>query len=265
MLNMSDGCWWQEIDLGQIRLWMELHASAIPEREAWLAEGVARINAGVDPGMSSEKRRESLDYYVTCAARDIARNKEEVDRCVRCLAEAAERPWYVAWSINNDGSRLCEIVESRCLRLSPREYAELLEESTHKPVLIDRWAKASADNKRRWYFDDHFYDADGDLDGDDVAALVAEKANKRRLKLEKAHAAAAMVKAIDEGKRRQPISREVRLFVWQRDGGRCVQCGAQQSLHFDHVIPHSLGGSSTERNLQLLCESCNLRKGASLG
>jgi hypothetical protein len=265
MLKVSDGCWWQEIDPGQIRSWMEYHARQIPDREAWLADSLVRLNAAEGPGVSPEKRKEMLDFYVNSAARDVAYHKAGVERCIKCLAEAQERPWYVAHSLENLGSYLCDIVESRCLRLSPREYAELLDESAHKPVLIDRWAKASADNERTWYFDGHFYDADGDLDGDDVAALVAEKANKRRLKLEKAHAAAAMVKAIDEGKRRQPIPREVRLFVWQRDGGRCVQCGVQQGLHFDHVIPHSLGGSSTERNLQLLCESCNLRKGASLG
>jgi 5-methylcytosine-specific restriction endonuclease McrA len=28
--------------------------------------------------------------------------------------------------------------------------------------------------------------------------------------------------------------------------------GAQEDLEFDHIIPVSMGGSSTERNLQLL-------------
>jgi hypothetical protein len=29
---------------------------------------------------------------------------------------------------------------------------------------------------------------------------------------------------------RKPISRDVRLFVWQRDGGRCVYCRSQERL-----------------------------------
>lgn len=57
------------------------------------------------------------------------------------------------------------------------------------------------------------------------------------------------------------ISREVKLAVWQRDQGKCVQCGARQYLEYDHIIPFSKGGASTESNVQLLCRRCNLEKG----
>lgn len=63
---------------------------------------------------------------------------------------------------------------------------------------------------------------------------------------------------------RQPIPREVKDRVWQRDRGRCAECGSQQLLEFDHVIPLAMGGSNTERNLQLLCEACNRAKAAAL-
>jgi HNH endonuclease len=62
----------------------------------------------------------------------------------------------------------------------------------------------------------------------------------------------------------EPISVDTRLFVWQRDGGRCRNCGSRRDLHFEHVIPRSWGGSSTAENVQVLCRRCNLRKGASL-
>jgi hypothetical protein len=61
--------------------------------------------------------------------------------------------------------------------------------------------------------------------------------------------------------RRERISEKVRLFVWQRDGGKCVECNGKGRLEFDHIIPVAEGGSSTERNIQLLCESCNRKKG----
>lgn len=61
-----------------------------------------------------------------------------------------------------------------------------------------------------------------------------------------------------------PVDVDTRLFVWQRDRGRCRNCGARRDLHFDHVIPRSLGGANTAENVQLLCRSCNLRKGATL-
>ncbi len=55
------------------------------------------------------------------------------------------------------------------------------------------------------------------------------------------------------------------ILVWQRDGGRCVECDSQRELEYDHVIPLAMGGSTTDRNLQLLCAPCNRRKGATLG
>jgi hypothetical protein len=61
---------------------------------------------------------------------------------------------------------------------------------------------------------------------------------------------------------REPIPADVRVFVWQRDQGRCVQCGTNQKLEYDHIVPLSKGGSNTERNIQLLCEPCNRAKGA---
>jgi 5-methylcytosine-specific restriction endonuclease McrA len=64
--------------------------------------------------------------------------------------------------------------------------------------------------------------------------------------------------------RRENISDEVKELVWRRDEGRCIRCGSNQRLEFDHIIPVSEGGSSTTRNLQLLCEFCNRSKGASL-
>lgn len=64
--------------------------------------------------------------------------------------------------------------------------------------------------------------------------------------------------------KREAIPESVRLFVWQRDEGRCVKCGSQEKLEFDHVIPVADGGSSTDRNVQLLCEACNRAKGRSV-
>lgn len=57
------------------------------------------------------------------------------------------------------------------------------------------------------------------------------------------------------------IPKQVKLQVWQRDKGRCVLCGSDRNLHFDHEIPFSKGGSSlTAENIRLLCARHNLQK-----
>jgi hypothetical protein len=114
--------------------------------------------------------------------------------------------------------------------------------------------------RRWWWFHDRFYWEDDLLAVEDVMALVVERERGQRRKLERAHA--AMHHDGAAGPRRQPIPRDVRLAVWQRDGGRCVECRGAFDLQYDHVIPFSMGGASTAENLQLLCAVCNRVKGA---
>jgi 5-methylcytosine-specific restriction endonuclease McrA len=38
----------------------------------------------------------------------------------------------------------------------------------------------------------------------------------------------------------------------------------QSEFQYDHIIPVSVRGGSTEDNLQILCGPCNRRKGASI-
>ncbi len=47
-----------------------------------------------------------------------------------------------------------------------------------------------------------------------------------------------------------------------RDGARCRTCSTTERLVIDHVLPVSRGGDNALGNLQILCLSCNSRKGA---
>ena len=65
-----------------------------------------------------------------------------------------------------------------------------------------------------------------------------------------------------EETRRGTITKSMRAEVYRRDNGRCVDCGSKENLHYDHILPVAKGGSTVVENLQLLCQSCNLSKGA---
>jgi hypothetical protein len=57
------------------------------------------------------------------------------------------------------------------------------------------------------------------------------------------------------------IPSQVKLEVWKRDLGKCVLCGSDKNLHYDHEIPFSKGGSSiVAENVRLLCAKHNLEK-----
>lgn len=63
---------------------------------------------------------------------------------------------------------------------------------------------------------------------------------------------------------RGEISDSLRYDIMNRDGFRCVICGASANegvrLHVDHIVPVSKGGKSTPDNLRTLCERCNVGK-----
>ncbi len=92
---------------------------------------------------------------------------------------------------------------------------------------------------------------------------------KKRLKLERAITIAAVAgrspSPIEKARKSRTIPPEVQLAVWRRDEGKCVVCGSNERLEFDHIIPFSRHGTNTERNVQLLCEACNRAKGNTIG
>jgi hypothetical protein len=93
------------------------------------------------------------------------------------------------------------------------------------------------------------------LSKEEKKLIILEKIEKEKRKFER-------LKFKHEGtkNKRERISEDVKTIVWRRDQGKCVECGSQEKLEFDHIIPVSKGGSNTARNLQLLCENCNRTK-----
>jgi transcriptional regulator with XRE-family HTH domain len=62
--------------------------------------------------------------------------------------------------------------------------------------------------------------------------------------------------------RREPITRELKMLIAEKDNYECVYCSAQAVLQVDHVYPYSLGGTNEPENLVTCCDKCNRKKQA---
>ena len=121
---------------------------------------------------------------------------------------------------------------------------------------------AVTETRTYWWFEDRFCWENQNLEPRDVMALLRERDRRRRRGLDRAHLS---LKVDDAGERRRsPIPENVRRAVFERDGGRCVECGTTFGIQYDHVIPWSMGGADTVENLQILCTTCNQTKGATV-
>lgn len=54
----------------------------------------------------------------------------------------------------------------------------------------------------------------------------------------------------------------LRSIVFERDGYKCVYCGAGAQLQGDHVVPLIRGGSNAIDNVATACAPCNRSKGS---
>ena len=114
-----------------------------------------------------------------------------------------------------------------------------------------------------WFFRHKFYKDTDNLKAEEVAALLITREKLKEGHINRARTIAALVTQ-PEKVQRGNIPEDVKLLVWERDRGKCKKCGSNVDLQFDHIIPFSLGGSSTPENLQILCGKCNRLKSASI-
>jgi len=142
--------------------------------------------------------------------------------------------------------------------MDANQYRSLLTLQQYKPVVV------MSDSKKRWWlFKNEFYWEDEGYSETEVMALILDKLEQKKRKVNRAITRISQSGSTSSFER-QTIPDDVKMFVWQRDGGRCAKCGSKENLEFDHIIPFSKGGSSTARNIQLLCENRNRSKADNL-
>ena len=114
-----------------------------------------------------------------------------------------------------------------------------------------------------WWTSVGIFWADRALSDDDVSLLVWDRQRRQDSRLNRLRKIRIRDDDLVET-RRERIPQEVQAFVWRRDEGRCVQCGSQDELQFDHIIPVARGGGNTIENVQILCGGCNRQKSDSI-
>jgi len=142
----------------------------------------------------------------------------------------------------------------RLLVIKSKEFAQ----TENMPFCLG--SDPTVDAKIYWLYKSRLYWENDGLDAESVKALIDAKEAKKSRKIE-------FVKGPSKSSGKSSaryIPDDIKVAVWRRDNARCVKCGSNENLEFDHIIPVALGGSSTERNIQLLCERCNREKGADL-
>lgn len=95
-----------------------------------------------------------------------------------------------------------------------------------------------------WWYCGRFYRDDEGRAVDDVRAIVFNAHLRRREEIERAD-------------RIPRIAPDVLLAVWDRDGGRCHDCGSDDTLEFARFVPLAEGGSSSVDNLLVVCADCS--------
>jgi hypothetical protein len=155
-------------------------------------------------------------------------------------------------------SRVYFGTEGKPYRYFPNSWwLEAQERSELEPVKLHEY-----DGRTWWRFKGEIFTEASQLSAEDVQALALQLRRDDEKTLARAHA--EMRGEAAAARPREPIAESVRHEVWRRDGGRCVDCGSKENLEFDHIIPWSEGGANTARNLELRCEACNRKKGASI-
>lgn len=149
----------------------------------------------------------------------------------------------------------------RCFQFTRRRFEDLSTELRDRGI-----AEVAHEGRERlwWAGREDLFWADDELSAEEVDLLVWDQRRRQEGRLDRLRKIRAR-EVHAEAARRERIPSDVRNFVWLRDDGRCVICGSESDLQFDHVIPHAKGGGAAPENIQILCGDCNRAKSDSIG
>ena len=168
-------------------------------------------------------------YAYIFADGKVLSSKDVFSRYIKCIAFSNSRPMRIA-KFHDSGSN---------------DYFVML-------LRTPKWAE--------WAYRGFVYVIEGNHSDDEARLLILEDFDRERQKFERLKAKFDDKHANEATYERPRIPENVRIEVWRRDGGKCARCGSRERLEYDHIVPISMGGSNTARNIELLCEKHNRSK-----
>jgi len=241
-----------ELEVLEAQRDVRLAAEALGQMERTFARGVESVGSG--RGLFRRRGAGSLEREIEKVRAHLAARRDE-------LTAKQERSNRVEQSVRErDAARRSATVfrlhsGQHHLDCSAARFDRLSASQLELPVQVAR-----KDSQGWWWYLDRFWWGDDELTAIDVEELVLKLDLHRKQKSDAA--AQARVKLLGEARAPltdEDVSEAVGLAVWRRDRGRCVDCGSGENVVFDRIVPISQGGSDTEVNVELRCQSCCVR------
>jgi len=205
----------------------------------------------MQPTRAKAKTAGDTRYFTgkPCKRGHIALRHAANGQCVTCAAEDSAR-YYL------DEEKRKKVLEhgKRWKAENAEKLAEQRKENWKNPEFRQKCAEYL--NKNRQKYLEYYW----------VAIMPAEKVEARRARRRASpnnNAQAANRRARVRGAEGKHTRADVdRIF--EQQGGKCAECKTRlnDKYHVDHIMPLSKGGSNWPKNLQCLCETCNVRKSA---